>query len=166
MIQFRAAPMWISDLNDAQVVTLPQVAQELLRKVLMGVEYRGQTAHAKVMATLREPGSILAKPPNDLPALLRTADQLLMMARQASGEGVHIQYCSCGTRFSFPPNQQHNVLIRCHSCQRPLDAELLKYPQPLSNDPHREQINGIRISLSTFLRDAMAQSLTVYAQRS
>jgi hypothetical protein len=163
MISFKAAPLWVTDLKDAQVLAVPAIDETVLKQVFLGVEYRGIKAHEKTQLTLERSDHEFARPPTDLPALLRTADQLLVVARQDAGEHGHLQYCACGTRFAFPFNQQHNVSVRCQRCGATLEADPHRSQQMVASDAAREQTNGVRTGLASFFREAMARGFTVYA---
>jgi hypothetical protein len=143
---------------------------------LAGAEFRDTRAKERLRSLLTgdrlppygAPGpgygrsAIFAKPPQDLPALLRLADQLDTLARQQAGERAAVWTCSCGTRYAVPVALVRPVTIKCEKCAAPVDlipSRSVGEEQLL--DPLDAAINARRHKLATFFRDAMARGWPV-----
>lgn len=137
---------------------------EIMQRAMSRVEYRTLSLLAQVEAAIaRGPGPIVfASSPNDLPALLRTADQLLTFARQEAGERASVWRCTCGARFAVPVSLMRPVSIRCDRCGRTLDLDPRAAPPSTSvADPITNEVNEYRQALSAFFREAMARGWPV-----
>jgi hypothetical protein len=113
------------------------------------------------------PSVIFAAPPQDLPALLRTADQLQSMAADTDGERALVWSCQeCGTRYAVPVALARDVAIRCERCGNPV--QLLRtrsLGEQSLLDPHHSAVNVARRALAAFFRESMARGWPVLASR-
>src|SRR4051794_21321793 len=90
---------------------------DLLDRALAGAEYRSYRVRDRVRALLQGdapppleapgptfgPAALFAQPPQDLPALLRTADQLDKLTVREAGEKALVWKCGqCATRYAVP----------------------------------------------------------------
>lgn len=175
MYRFHAVPRWVlardpkdkrapvpqpTDRLDPDVPAMPDAVE----KGLARTEYRGAYALEHVAALLQ--GSkgpvVFASPPNDLPALLRTADQLLTLARQDAGEKAHVWRCDCGTHYAVPVALIRPVAIRCERCGRTVDFEIGKsIGEQNLQEMAQSHVNAYRRGLSEFFREAMARNWPV-----
>lgn len=148
---------------------------DVLDRALSGAEFRDERARNRVYSLLGPtrttqptlgPGfgaaSVFARPPADLPALLRLADQLETLAQQQKGERALVWKCECGTRYAVPITLFRAVSIRCESCGRavPLDQGASLGEEALI-DPLEDAANRARHELSRFFREAMARGWPV-----
>jgi hypothetical protein len=105
---------------------------------------------------------IFARPPHDLPALLRLADQLEALAGERQGERAMVWKCECGTRYAVPVTLFRAVTIRCERCGRPVE---LTFGRSIGEDslldPGEDLANRCRKELARFFRDAMARGWPV-----
>ncbi|MEW6434252.1 MAG: hypothetical protein AB1730_22350 [Myxococcota bacterium] len=142
----------------------PALGDAALDRVLGRAEYRGELALERALALLEQaPGPVVfARPPNDLPALLRTADQLVLFARQEAGERAMVWRCECGTRYAVPVSLFRPVALRCERCDRTieLDAQTSQGESHLTN-PVQAQVNAARHALAGFFREAMSRGWPV-----
>jgi hypothetical protein len=173
MLHFYAVPRWVLSPDrkspkpgpeDRLDPDVPKDAPEGAEKALARAEYAGDFALERIedmLKTARGP-VVLASPPNDLPALLRTADQLDLLARQDVGEKARVWRCDCGTHYAVPVQLIRPVAIRCERCGRMVDFEIGKSvgEQNLS-DVGQSQTNAYRKGLSEFFREAMARGWPV-----
>lgn len=172
MYRFHAVPRWVLSrdkrspaLTDADRLnpTVPDNT-DAVDRALARTEYRGAYALEAISDLLQgEKGpKVLASPPNDLPALLRTADQLLAAARTESGEKAHVWRCDCGTHYAVPVSLIRPVSIRCDRCGRNVDFEIgTSIGEQSLVDPHQSSLNAYRNGLSEFFREAMARGWPV-----
>lgn len=164
MIRFFAAPAWELGKPSAETLEPQNIETELVNEAFLRSEYRGERPLEKAKKVLEDPKGppIFAQPPNDLPALLRLADQLLTLARQDAGERAKVWRCECGTRYAVPVALLRPVSIKCERCGRTLDLEL---GASLGDDqlvePHQGRVNATRKGLSDFFREAMARGWPV-----
>jgi hypothetical protein len=145
---------------------------------LAGAEFRDVRARDRLRSLLTgdrlppygSPGNgygrsaIFAQPPQDLPALLRLADQLETLAQQQAGERASVWTCVCGTRYAVPVALVRQVTIRCEKCGAPVDlvaSRSLGEEQLL--DPLDAAVNARRNKLAVFFREAMARGWPVLA---
>jgi hypothetical protein len=173
MLHFYAVPRWVLSPEkkgpkpgpqDRLDPAVPPDAPEGAEKALARAEYRGDFALERIdelLKTAKGP-AVLAQPPNDLPALLRTADQLDLLARQDVGEKARVWRCDCGTHYAVPLQLIRPVAIRCERCGRMVDFEISKSvgEQSLA-DVGQSQINAYRKGLAEFFREAMARGWPV-----
>lgn len=105
---------------------------------------------------------LFARPPHDLPALLRMADQLDALAAERQGERALVWKCECGTRYAVPVTLFRTVTIRCERCGRPVE---LSFGRSIGEDslldPGEDSANRCRKELARFFRDAMARGWPV-----
>ncbi|MFN0062740.1 MAG: hypothetical protein ACKVPX_09505 [Myxococcaceae bacterium] len=150
---------------------------DVVERALFRVEYRDVRADDRVRAllgghvppTLAPPGptygpsAVFATPPNDLPALLRSADQLDSYAHDASGEKAWVWQCqSCKTRYAIPVGLVRSAVIRCDRCGQPVELRTEKsLGQESLLDPLSAAVNIARRQLAAFFREAMARGWPV-----
>ena len=164
MIRFFAAPAWELGKPSTETLEPQNIENELVNQAFARSEYRGEPPIDKALKVLKEPKGppIFAQPPNDLPALLRLADQLIMLARQEAGERAKVWRCECGTRYAVPVTLLREVSIKCERCGRTLDLEI---GASLGDDqlvePFQGRVNATRKGLSDFFREAMARGWPV-----
>jgi len=155
---------------------LPYV-HEAIEKALTGAEYRDMRARDRLLSVLGPdqperngpPGegygnsAVFAQPPQDLPALLRLADQLDMLAEQETGEQALVWKCAdCSTRYAVPVALVRRVAIRCERCGHPVELHTeLSLGEESLLDPSRVAVNKVRRELAGFFRDAMARGWPV-----
>lgn len=171
MFRFYSVPSWQlleakSELTQTPVEPLRPTSEprgELLERALNGVEYRGFKTLDRARSMLASQATaVLARPPSDLPALLRTADQLLTVSKQEEGERAKVWRCECGTRYAVPISLMRPVSIRCERCGRTLELDPARSDgESLLVDTVQADINAARESLSTFFREAMARGWPV-----
>jgi hypothetical protein len=105
---------------------------------------------------------LFARPPHDLPALLRLADQLEALAGAHQGEPALVWKCECGTRYAVPVALFRPVTIRCDRCGRPVELNsACSVGQDSLLDPGEDSANRFRRELARFFRDAMARGWPV-----
>jgi hypothetical protein len=175
MYRFHAVPRWVLSFDpkdkrgkapDASDKLSPDVpdAPDAVDRALARAEYRGSFAleHAAELLGGGKGPKVFASPPNDLPALLRTADQLLTLARQDAGEKARVWRCDCGTHYAVPVALIRPVSIRCERCGRTVDFEIGKSigEQNLA-ELSQSHVNAYRRGLSDFFREAMARGWPV-----
>jgi len=155
---------------------LPPV-HEAVEKALSGADFRNMRARDRVRELLQAdiapqhgspgagfgPAAVFAKPPQDLPALLRLADQLENLAKRDEGEKALVWKCgSCQSRYAVPVALVRPVSIRCEHCGNPVE---LKVERSLGEetlvDPFRSAVNAARRELAVFFREAMARGWPV-----
>lgn len=157
--------------------TLP-LLNEAVEHALSGAEFRDFRARDRLRSLLQTdaasaphgapdkrhgPSAIFAQPPNDLPALLRMADQLEMLAKQEEGERALVWKCTeCGTRYAVPVALVRQVSIRCERCTRSVELSLSRcLGEESLLDPFRGSVNEARMQLAAFFREAMARGWPV-----
>lgn len=135
-------------------------ARDRLRSLLHAD--RTETSHGAPAGDFG-PSAVFARPPNDLPALLRLADQLEMLARQEEGERALVWKCAeCGTRYAVPVALVRQVSIRCERCTRSVELSLSRcLGEESLLDPFRGSVNEARKQLAGFFREAMARGWPV-----
>jgi hypothetical protein len=109
------------------------------------------------------PSAVFAQPPQDLPALLRLADELESLAHREAGERALVWKCSeCNARYAVPVALVRSVSIRCERCGHPVE---LNPGRSLGEesliDPLLGAVNGARRELAGFFREAMARGWPV-----
>ena len=151
--------------------------QEAVERAFAGAEFRDVKAKDRVRALLHgdrvpslgSPGSgfgpsaVFAQPPQDLPALLRLADELESLARREAGERALVWKCAeCNARYAVPVALVRPVSIRCERCGHPVE---LNPGRSLGEesliDPFLGAVNTARHELATFFREAMARGWPV-----
>lgn len=178
MFRFYAVPAW--QLLDAKVAlangspTTPEEAlrpavadAEVMEAALAQVEYRGFKARERALELLSGGNpAVFANSPNDLPALLRTADQLLTIAKMDAGERAQVWRCKCGTRYAVPVALVRPVSLLCERCGSTVELDPSHSLGETSvADPRTASINAARQSLSEFFREAMARGWPVLVTR-
>ena len=175
MYRFHAVPRWVLERNpkDKRAPTPtaadrldPDVPQtpDAIDKALARAEYRGAFAleHAAGLLHSGKGPVVYASPPNDLPALLRTADQLETLARQDAGEKARVWRCDCGTHYAVPVALIRPVSIRCERCGRTIDFEIgNSIGEQNVAEMQQSHINAYRRGLAGFFREAMARGWCV-----
>lgn len=150
---------------------------EEVEGALSGAEFRNSRARDRVRDLLEGPSvpiefagggpagkssAVFARPPDDLPAMLRFADQLEALAQYDSGERAMVWACQCGTRYAVPVALVRNVSIKCERCDRLV--ELLP-SRSLGEegliDAPQSAVNSRRRKLASFFREAMARGWPV-----
>lgn len=109
------------------------------------------------------PAAVFAQPPADLPALLRLADELELLAQREAGERALVWKCGdCGARYAVPVALVRAVSIRCERCGSPVELNSSRSlgEEPLL-DPLLGAINTARRTLAGFFREAMARGWPV-----
>jgi hypothetical protein len=176
MFRFYAVPSWQVLGADPKRAGAGGPAEPLapkleapLERVLSTVEYRGESALDRARRLAEDPRgyAVYARPPNDLPALLRTADQLLLFARREAGERALVWRCECGTRFAVPAALIRPVTIRCEHCGRTVDLDPARSAgESFLAAPELAQVNASRQALADFFREAMARGWPVLVAKS
>lgn len=167
MFRFVAQPAWSltastedDDPAGYEPLTIAPPKQHLFERAFARVEYRTITLIARIEDAASGSPGVLAKPPNDLPALLRTADQLLTIARQEAGERATLWRCECGSRYAVPVSLMRPVSIRCERCGRTLDLDPAVGTTQIE-DPETAELNDYRRTVSAFFKEAMARGWPV-----
>lgn len=147
-------------------------SEDALERALGPVEFRDDRARDRLRRLVAEarrsrrregdPVVVFARPPDDLPALLRLADQLESLATQDAGEQAYVWRCECGTRYAVPVELARPVCIRCDRCSRPLELrEESSLGREALVDANQRQVNTCRRRLAAFFREAMARGWPV-----
>jgi hypothetical protein len=142
----------------------PQGAEpSIMAAALAQVEYRGWKARERALELLAQKNpAVFASSPNDLPALLRTADQLLMIAKMDAGERAQTWLCQCGAPYTVPVALVRPVSLLCERCGRTIELDQEHSLGEASvADPHTTRVNAARTALSEFFREAMARGWPV-----
>lgn len=138
----------------------------IVPRALARVEFRTLTLLARAEAAASATPAVLARPPNDLPALLRTADQLLTFARQEAGERASVWRCKCGSRYAVPVSLVRPVSIRCQRCGETLDLDPTRtVGESNVADPVTTEVNDYRHAVAELFREAMARGWLVLVSR-
>jgi len=152
---------------------------EIADRAFEGMEYRAERVQDRARKLL-VPGApqedfsklgfgsaaVFARSPQDLPALLRLADQLERQARDKAGERALVWQCECGTRYAVPLGLVRRVSIRCERCSRPVELTPGRaVGEEALIDPIQSAINAARRSLADFFREAMARGWSVWVYR-
>lgn len=171
MLDFFAVPAWQlipGSKKEAEAPLRPNPPDpSLIAEALGGVEYRGEPALARALAALDGPTPALyASSPNDLPALLRTADQLLGLSRRRTGERAQVWNCRCGARYAVPVVFVRPVSLPCERCGATVELDpgtSLGVTQVA--DPQTHALSETRRALSEFFHEAMARGWPVLVQK-
>ncbi len=134
---------------------------------LAGVEYRGYKARDRALELIAGgTPAVYANAPNDLPALLRTADQLVALARSDAGERAQLWRCQCGTRYAVPVALVRPVSLRCERCGSTVELDPARAEgEENITDPQKAAVNATRHSLAAFFREAMARGWPVLVSK-
>ncbi|MBZ4417013.1 hypothetical protein [Myxococcus sp. RHSTA-1-4] len=155
---------------------LPPV-HEAVERALTGAEFRDVRARDRLRALLQGdrpptlgapeagfgPSAVFAQPPQDLPALLRLADELENLARREAGERALVWKCGeCGARYAVPVALVRQVSIRCERCGSPVELNSTRsLGEEALIDPFLGAVNHSRRELAAFFREAMARGWPV-----
>ena len=173
MFRFYAVPAW--QLLDEKSAKTPEEALTptaaepgVMEAALARVEYRGFKARDRALELLSEKSpAVFASSPNDLPALLRTADQLITIATMDAGERAQVWRCTCGTRYAVPVALVRPVSLLCERCGHTVELDLVNSLGETSvADAQTSSVNAARTALSEFFREAMARGWPVLVARS
>lgn len=171
MYQFISKPAWT--LIDAkksdhppepyEALQSPKASPEIFARAFARVEYRTGTLLSRIEEAVAGAKAQVPvfKPPTDLPALLRTADQLLTFARQQAGARASVWRCTCGTRYAVPFSLMRPVSIRCERCGNTLDLDPTAAGESRIADPITAEVNEYRKAVSALFREAMARGWPV-----
>lgn len=148
-----------------------------IERALTGAEFRDMRARDRMRAALADDqvsvapsglekvghSGVFARPPQDLPALLRLADQLDNLAAVEAGERAMVWRCpKCGTRYAVPVALARSVVIPCERCGAAVDlAPDKSVGEEALLDPFAGAVNVTRRQLAGFFREAMARGFTV-----
>ncbi|MFZ5444997.1 MAG: hypothetical protein ACOZQL_33715 [Myxococcota bacterium] len=140
----------------------------LIGPALEAIEYRGYKAWERAQELVAaESPAVFARAPNDLPALLRTADQLLTLARVDAGERAQLWRCACGARYAVPVALMRPESLRCERCGATIELDPARSIGESSlTSPKKLSVNLARTALSDFFREAMARGWPVLVSRS
>ncbi len=174
MFKFYAVPAWklldektalAMGANAPEVEPLHCTASdpELIELALAQVEYRGFKARDRALELLSQKNpAVFASSPNDLPALLRTADQLLTIAKMDAGERARVWRCQCGTRYAVPVALVRPISLNCERCGSTIELDPTNAVGETSvADTKTASVNATRQALSEFFREAMARGWPV-----
>ncbi len=163
----------------AEALVEPELpaAAGLMDRALAGIEFRNQRVRdrlAQMFSTeglqrmgapgpQASPSVVFAKPPQDLPALLRMADQLEAIAAAEEGERALVWRCQrCATRYAVPLGLVRDVSIRCERCGEPVSLRRERSTgEEALVDPMQGAVNVARRRLAAFLRESMASGWPV-----
>jgi len=163
----------------AEAVVEPELPASagLVDRVLAGVEFRdrrvrdllSQMFASDSLPRMGAPGPqaspslIFARPPQDLPAILRMADQLEALAAAEEGERALVWKCQrCATRYAVPLGLVRDVSIRCERCGEPVSLRRERSTgEEALVDPLQGSVNLTRRRLAAFLRESMASGWPV-----
>lgn len=178
MFRFFAVPAW-QLLEDKKAKAAAATSEVELRPVggepaamdavLARVEYRGFKAIERAQELLAAGPApvIFARSPNDLPALLRTADQLLTLSKMDAGERAQVWRCTCGTRYAVPVSLVRPMSLRCERCGNTVELDPAhSLGESRMADPQVASVNAARLALADFFREAMARGWPVLVTRS
>lgn len=174
MFAFYALPVWaLSPVpkrgNPPQADPLvPSIATDpgVVTDALGRAELAGMRAAVRAQQALEQAGEhkVFARPPNDLPALLRLADELIRIAQQERGQPARTWQCECGTRYGVPAAVLVPVTLNCEKCGRQIELDPMGGTDD-DTDPQTARVNAYRGALSEFFREAMARGWPVLVKR-
>lgn len=177
MFHFYAVPAWqlfdektvkaMAAVTPAEETLQPGIEPGIMEAALAQVEYRGWKAKERALELLSTKSpAVFASSPNDLPALLRTADQLLTIAKMDAGERAQMWRCQCGTPYAVPVALVRPVSLLCERCGRTVDLDLANSLGESSvTDTRTTSVNAARTALSKFFREAMARGWPVLVKK-
>ncbi|MDP1828617.1 MAG: hypothetical protein Q8L48_35450 [Archangium sp.] len=147
---------------------VPTSDPAFLEAALARVEYRGFKARERALDLLSAKSpAVFASSPNDLPALLRTADQLLTIAKMDAGERAQVWRCHCGTPYAVPVGLVRPVSLSCERCGEVVELDPNQsLGETFAADARTATVNAARLALSEFFREAMARGWPVLVARS
>lgn len=170
MFRFFAVPAWqlVEDKKSAESLKEPPLSPAamepgVVEAALARVEYRGFKARDRALELLAAKSpAVFASSPNDLPALLRTADQLLTAAKVDAGQRARVWRCQCGARYAVPVSLVSPVTLPCERCGATVELDPIRATGETSvTDAKTDSVNAARHSLSEFFREAMARGWPV-----
>jgi hypothetical protein len=134
----------------------------LVSRAIERVEFRGSKLGDHVARLLSNgPGPVvLARSPNDLPALLRTADQLRTHSIQDSQGRPQVFHCACGAAYNVPISLFRPLSIRCDRCGRVVELASTRL-----SDSRVSELSLCRDRLSDFFRESMARGWLVMVEQ-
>jgi hypothetical protein len=166
MFRFSAVPTWSLEakkgLPVAEPLTPDVPSPSVAALAVEHIEFRGAKLADAIDAALegQERAVIFARSPNDLPALLRTADQLRSLSLQATEGLPQVFHCACGAAYNVPHSLFHPLTIRCDRCSRLVELNSTRLSDsPVSN------VSLCRDALAAFFREAMARGWVVLVDR-
>ncbi len=146
---------------------------EAVERALAGAEFRDVKAKDRLRSLLKGdrapnlgspgkgfgPSALFAQPPQDLPALLRLADELDALAKREAGERALVWKCSeCSARYAVPVALARTVSIRCERCGTAVELNPTRsLGEESLIDPFLGAVNSARHELAGFFREAMAR---------
>lgn len=174
MYRFHAVPAWaLADAKrapGADDVLHPAIADSVpMPHVLERVEYRSEKATeraARLASADAGKPAVYAQSPNDLPALLRTANQLITLAREEAGERAQHRRCSCGARYTVPVLPVRPITLKCTRCGSTVDLDPPPATGATTAPGPATSVHDARIALAAFFREAMARGWPVLVSRS
>ena len=150
---------------------------EAVERALAGAEFRDVRARDRLRTLLQGdrppplgtpgqgygPSAVFAQPPQDLPALLRLADELEALAQREAGERALVWKCqNCAARYAVPVALVRQVSIRCERCGQPVELNASRsLGEESLIDPFLGSVNDARRALAGFFREAMARGWPV-----
>lgn len=165
-----SAPVPAEEVLELQLPDL----KEAVERALSGAEFRDVRARDRlrsILAAATPPGGqapfpgvgVFARPPDDLPALLRLADQLDHLAKGESGERALVWRCArCQKRYAVPIVLARPVTIACEGCSAPVELHPAKSEgEEVLLDPFSGKVQEARRKLAEFFREAMARGWAV-----
>ena len=174
MFRFYAVPAWqlIEDKKTPAEKEPPlapaAMEPDVVEAALARVEYRGFKARERALELLSvKSPAVFASSPNDLPALLRTADQLLTVAKIDAGQRARVWRCTCGARYAVPVSLVSPVTLPCERCGATVELDPIRASgETTVADAKTDSVNAARQSLSEFFREAMARGWPVLVAKS
>lgn len=170
MFEFFAVPAWvlaesnIPPRNHSDALRPPVSECAITEAVLSQVEYRGFRVKERVLELLAQHNpAVFAKSPGDLPALLRTADQLVTLAKIDSGERASIFRCGCGTPYAVPVGPVRPLTVRCERCGSTVELDFTQSQS--TQQVQASSVHQARLALAEFFREAMARGWPVLVSR-
>lgn len=178
MFRFYAVPAWqlldektvktMAAVTPMEEALVPAAADPgVLELALARVEYRGYKARDRALELISaQSPAVFASSPNDLPALLRTADQLLTIAKMDAGERAQVWRCTCGTRYAIPVALVRPGSLLCERCGATVELDPVRALGETSvADARTTSVNAARQALSEFFREAMARGWPVLVEK-
>jgi len=130
MLSFYAVPGWAQEPATKNAPPPERLMPAItpgtaIMEALARSEFRDQKPYLRALSLIdgKSEPQVFAQPPNDLPALLRLADQLVTLSRQEAGEQAKVWRCTCGARYAVPVALLRPVSIRCERCGRTVELE-------------------------------------------
>ncbi len=167
MVRFFAVPLYVVETSAGKPAAAreklePEASEPtLVSRAIERVEFRGSRLGDHVVRLLAEGKGpmVLARSPNDLPALLRTADQLRTFSIQDSQGRPQVFHCACGTAYNVPISLFRPLSIRCDRCGRVVELASTRL-----SDSRVSELSLCRDRLSDFFRESMARGWLVMVE--